>query len=180
MGKNSNLISKSKKPTKKFQPTNTKKYVFLEEYKDLFTFKMKPVSEAFIEKLAEEYMAWAKKEDSLILSDFCDERHIEPRSFYNWCQKFDSMKEAHDYAKRRIASRRELGALNRKFSETMVIRRQHAYDPEWDKDRQRDKQDKIDIAIAVKKAAMEMSESKPQVIVLSELEYKKKEEACNE
>ena len=170
-----NPISKSSKPTKKFQPTTTKKYVFLEEYKDLLTFRMKPVSEAFIERLSEEYMAWAKKEDSLILSDFCDERHIEPRSFYNWCQKFDSMRDAHDYAKRRIASRRELGALNRKFSETMVIRRQHAYDPEWDKDKQRDKQDKIDIAIAVKKAAMEMGDNKPQVIVLSELEFKKQE-----
>ena len=181
MAKKVNSTIKVKKSPNLEGMSDFKKSPWLEDYKDCFSFKIQPITQAAIDRLCVDLVTWAKNDiNALRIEDFHFSKGICDGTYSRWKNKYENLGIAHKVAMNFLASRRELGALKKQYSETMVLKRQHAYDPEWDKDKQREKQDKIDIAIAVKKAAMEMSESKPQVIVLSELEYKKKEEACNE
>lgn len=162
------------------ETSDFKKSPWLEDYKDCFTFKIQPMTEAGIDRICKELVDWAKNnKDALRIQDFHISKGINDSTYCKWKHRHENLKIAHETAMNYLAARREVGALNRKYSESMVIKMQHMYDPKWEEVRQREKQDKIDIAIAVKKATMEMGESKPQVIVLSELEFKKREE-CKE
>lgn len=126
---------------------------WLGEYQDCFTFKTKPITQAFIERFARELTEWAYNDnEALIISQFYLGKGISPQTYYRWINQHNTLKEAHETAMLCIGNRREIGALKRKFSEAMVTQRQHAYDAEWNTDRLRDKQDKIDVAVAIKQA----------------------------
>ncbi len=102
---------------------HTKKVtVWDEEYFDLFTFKVKPVSDAFLEKVAEGLWKWADLESSFRISDFHLDRGISKKDFYRWIGRDKKMKFAHEYAMARIASRREKGALFNELNVTMVTK----------------------------------------------------------
>lgn len=182
MVKVTNPTSKSAVRSKNDTPHESQSR-YVEGYKDLFTLKFKPVKKEFIERLALDLIAWVdaeKLERRLKVSEFFRIKKIPRKTYYRWAEKYEDLKEAHEYAMLTLGDKREIGAIVRDYAEASVFRRMHAYDPDWEADRQRDKQDKIDIAIAVKKAAMEMGDNKPQVIVLSELEFKKKELECKD
>lgn len=125
---------------------------WLDEYIDCFTFKTKPVTQAFIDRFSMDLAKWAHSDNNaLIVSQFYLKKGIAPQTYYRWVNQHPKLKEAHEIAKLCIGNRRELGALNKKLSEAMVTQRQHFYDGDWETDRLRQKQDKIDIGIAIKK-----------------------------
>ena len=140
---------------------------WLGEYQDCFTFKTKPITQAFIEQFAADLVQWAySNNEALIISQFYLSKGISPQTYYRWINQHELIKQAHETAMLCIGNRREIGALQRKFSEGMVTQRQHAYDAEWNADRLRDKQDKIDVAVAIKQAE-ENPEKKNISIVMS-------------
>ena len=88
---------------------------WLEDYQDLFSFKMKPVTQGFIERLAHELNEWSKKDDSLVFVDFYGSRDIPDEAFYRWIRTYPELKNVHSLAKKRLAGRREVGGVTRKF-----------------------------------------------------------------
>ncbi len=128
----------------------------IEEYFSIHTMKYHPATRRFVEQEAINLKEWAEKDDSLRLSDFYDSRGYNTETFYSWCHKFPEMKASHDYAKRRIASRRENGALFRKFDANTVHKTLGFYDYVF--------QQEIDKANAARLAVAEKSESKLVVI----------------
>ena len=88
--------------------------------------------------------------------EFEEERAELENERDEWKEKFPALKEAQSYALRCIGDRREILALERDISETIMLKRQHAYDPDWAADRKQDRQeqkeDKIQIGIEVAKA----------------------------
>jgi hypothetical protein len=126
--KNSNNNTGSNKQSKVVKP---KKYVF-DEYNEFFSGRLIPVSEAFVEKIAQELVIWAhSNDDALILSEFYLSRGIAPKVFHRWMEKFPVVKEAHDTALEIIGNRREKGGLNYKLHAGMVMYSAPLYKPQW-------------------------------------------------
>lgn len=118
---------------KKQAPNVVRKYTIIDEYLCLFSFKKKPISEGFIHKLCEEFCKWANRDgkdgsdESLRLDDFADEMGVNKRDIERWRLKFPNLQEAYEYAKRRIASRREIGAMKRRYESSTVLKTQGYY-----------------------------------------------------
>ena len=97
-----------------------------------FSYQQMPVSEGFINKLAEELVQWAlEDDDALKLTSFFLSRRIGSRTFYRWAEKFPILDEAREVALEAIGNRRELAALKNKLNSTMVISQQAKYDKSW-------------------------------------------------
>lgn len=154
---------------------------WLGEYQDCFTFKIKPITQSFIERFASDLVKWAYNDnEALIISQFYLSKGISPQTYYRWINQHSILKEAHETALLCIGNRREIGALKRKFSETMIARRQHAYDSEWNVDKLRNKQDKIDVAVAIKQAEDLSPEKKNITVVMNCLkDHEKHPEPCD-
>lgn len=152
---------------------------WLDEYQDCFTFKIKPITQLFIERFAADLVKWAYHNDeALIISQFYLGKGVSHQTYYRWINQHNALKEAHETALLCIGNRREIGALKRKFSEAIVTRRQHAYDAEWNADKLRNKQDKIDVAVAIKQAELH-AENKNITVVMSCLkDHSKHSEPC--
>lgn len=122
MSKTPNPKPKEIKVNKKLSPENNSevKPVFIGEYYNLHTRQMSPMTERFVEREAQKLMDWAMLEDSLRISDYTDSQGYAPQVYYSWVKKFPAIQLAHEFALRRIGSRREHGALTRKFNEKVV------------------------------------------------------------
>lgn len=103
--------------------------VFLGEYFNLHTMQVSPITQSFIEREAKAIMQWSHLDDSLRITDYTDMKGYPPQEYYRWLDAFPVMKLAHEYAMRRIASRRELGAVTRRFSEKAISWTLGHYDP---------------------------------------------------
>lgn len=126
----SSIATKKKKPKNRLLP-----FKYLDEYRELFTMRMKPVSESFLQQIAGELLAWAyNNKDALILRDFFHDKGIPARSAARWAQKHQVLKQAMEEAKYMLGSRREKGAVKREYEPGMIRAVQHQYDPEWRKD----------------------------------------------
>jgi len=107
----------------------------IDQYSDLFLLREKPVPEVFVERMAADLIDWAiNDDDALLLIDFQVSRLISPQTFTQWTKKFPFFMKAKRIALQIIGSRREKGALKNKLNANMIIKRQHAYDPDWKKD----------------------------------------------
>lgn len=121
---------------KKDKQTKTLK-VWNEEYFDLFTLRVKPVSDAFIEKVAEGLIKWADLKSSFRISDFYMDRGMDNDDFYRWIKRNKNMKRAHKYAMSRIGSRREKGAMFNELNVTMVTKTLGHYCEIYEKEEQK-------------------------------------------
>ncbi len=140
----------------KLSEENSVKQLFLGEYFNIHTFKKHPITSNFILQEAMRLKQWAEVEDSLRVCDFYDQRGYSPEIFYQWVDKYPEMNIANNYALRRIGSRREGGALNRKFAETTVHKTLGRYDHVW--------REEMALANAARLAVAEKSESKVLII----------------
>jgi len=76
-------------------------------------------------------LEWASKDDSLEITDFAIEMKMRRTTLYRWAQEHEDLKEALDFARLMIGSRRRKGALTKRFDKDVVFRDMHKYDPEW-------------------------------------------------
>lgn len=104
---------------------------WLEDYMHLLDFKIKPVTERFIERIAQELIEWSAQDSSIVFRDFYDDRYIPESTFSRWANKYEVLKDAVVLAKGRIGSRREKGALGRKYDASLVVNSMSMYDQGW-------------------------------------------------
>jgi hypothetical protein len=167
--RNTNSLEKS---SKDHAQLGIKPAVYIGEYRDFRDFKMKPATEGFIERLGRALIQWAEVEPQAYkLNQFLRLQGLAAEQFYDWVLKYPELKAAHGYAMKCIGDRRELGALEKRISENMVLKTLYIYDPTHAQARQ----DEID---AKKEIAMVNNEAhtRPTQIILGELpgmkEYK--------
>src|SRR5438270_779588 len=122
---------KSKKINDAIQGEKPVKQLVFGEYFNIHTFLKHPVTLSFIERQAQDLRAWAMSDDALLLYDFTDQVGYSPNQFYEWCDKYPVLREAHDFALRRIGARRERGALTRQFAESTIHRTLGHYHKIW-------------------------------------------------
>lgn len=87
-----------------------------------------------LKDLAKKMREWAIKDKSLRLDDFLDEECVPTSTYYNWKDECDELKESHEFALRRLASRREKLAFFKQADRDIFLRTQHMYDSKWDKE----------------------------------------------
>lgn len=105
---------------------------WMEDYLDCFTFRMKPVSQMFLERIAKELIEWAEKdEDAIKFSQFYAPKRIPRDTFFSWLKKYPVMQQARGIAEAFIANRRELNTLKKKYDPSTNNFMMHYYDPEW-------------------------------------------------
>lgn len=99
------------------------------EYHNFFSGMMHPVTTTWIENEAKRIMEWSMRDDALRLYDYTDMQGYTPDT-YDWLVgRHPKIKEAHDFAMRRIASRRETGAMNKIYSDKVIAWTQAHYCP---------------------------------------------------
>lgn len=131
--------SKLKKPrggTKKsFVNTPEKRshesYRYLDIYPDILSMETRGASQEFIDRLGHDLLLWAQLKTSLVLRDFFDERYISLGTYTRWKNKDSMFAERVELAKGIIGSRREKGALEKRFDASMVIKSMANYDVDW-------------------------------------------------
>lgn len=120
-----------KNPIRKDEQIIDAQPVFIGEYYNVHTRQYHPATVRFIESECVKLKQWADQEDSINLYDYTDHQGYNPETFYDWCKKFPQLREAHQYALRRIGSRREYGAMTRKFTEGTIHRTLGYYNDIW-------------------------------------------------
>lgn len=106
-------------------------YKYLDIYPDLWSMESRGASQEFVDRLGQDLLAWAKEKDSLLLNDFFTERFISAPNYKRWADRDPMFKARLEMAKLMIGSRREKGALQRKFDASVVLRSACLYDPDW-------------------------------------------------
>jgi hypothetical protein len=129
--KSNNPITKTNDSTTNSSGQNSVKQLFMGDYFNIHTFQRHPITPSFFGYQAKLLKEWADQDDSLRISDFYDKQGYGPEFFYYWVDKDHDLKAANSYALRRIGSRREGGAMTRKFSENTVHKTLGHYDPIW-------------------------------------------------
>lgn len=136
-----------KKPSKKTNPTTLKpplatiardkdspKSPYLEEYQDFSCGRMKPVTDAFLDRMAIDLMDYAKStNDVMRIEWFFVSRNIYPSTGRRWAERYDNFGKAYEMAKYIIGMRREQKGLERKYDSNLVAKSMAMYDPEWKK-----------------------------------------------
>lgn len=154
--KNNNPNTVTENNAKNQSEEKTIKQIFLGEYFNIHTFQKHPITSNFILQEARKLKDWADQDDSLRISDFYDLQGYGPDMFYLWVDKYPEMRLSNDYALRRIGSRREGGALTRRFAETTIHKTLGHYDNIW--------RQEVRLANEARLAIAEKSESKVVVI----------------
>jgi hypothetical protein len=97
------------------------------EYKDLFTLKMKPIDDAFIDRLALDLMAWAEEDNSLRMTQFYHKKGMSISTFQKLMKRNANLNDAFYFAKSIVADRRELMAF--KSNPMAIYKTQSFYCP---------------------------------------------------
>lgn len=110
-----------------------------------------PITQQFIENMAEEIIEWADKEDSFLLSEFYNPRGYSDQRLLNWKNKYPVFAAAYQYAKETIGARR----IKKRIIETNCDFTLSEYSPEWDAKENKLHQRKIELA-SIKKNSQEV------------------------
>ena len=142
-----NKLCKTSKPNiSAKKPTN---YIEFPEYCDMLTMRMRPVSDAFIEKLAIDMLNWVKTTKKKTFPSFLEERGICYSTFRNWKERVPKLARAHEHVLEILGARREEGGLERKYDPNMVIKSMPIYSHDWRKlEEDRDARRKVDTSKA--------------------------------
>lgn len=109
-----------------------KKYRKPTFYPSDFSLREKPVSEAYINRIADEIFKWAEEcPDALIIADFLNQHRILQSNFTEWKRKFPQLKYANDFVKSMIAVRREKGMIHRDYDYKATSFMMPNYSKDW-------------------------------------------------
>lgn len=107
-------------------------WVYFDEFFDFNEFKQRPVSEQWLAELSKRLVFWAKdNDDALILNEFFLKEGIGKSTVANWKKQSKLFKNSYDFAKQIIGTRREIGALNKKFDTNVVMFTMPMYSKSW-------------------------------------------------
>ena len=138
---NNNNKSKKKAMLSRTSGSSTRpkdKITVFEEYLDLYTFETKPVTNRFLDMLADKYKNWVvMHEDALIFTEFLEEQYLCTDSFYSWMEKSPNLKRAHKYVLMVLGNRRERGAINKSMDGNFISKTHGHYSEVWVKESNR-------------------------------------------
>ena len=119
---------------KKTKRINKRKYNPSEANEELKIVKdgrIRGLSDAAVNKLAEQLTKWANQDDALVIGDFVRGRDFYQAEFYDWCNKFPVLRAAKEEALALIANRRERGALTNSLNANFVATTMALYSKEF-------------------------------------------------
>ena len=106
--------------------------IVAEIYPDMYTGKQVPVTPMFFDRLAVDYVSWARDDKNAIrASQFDHKMGIPYPTFLKWCASKDVLVQAHANALGLIADRREVGMLQGMLRERPTMYRMFQYDSDW-------------------------------------------------
>jgi hypothetical protein len=105
--------------------------IVLDQFFNVHTRQYHPLTHRFVENQCVLLKDWADLEDSINIYDYFNTQGYSPVIFYKWCQRFPELSEIHDYAIRKLGSRREMGAMTRKYDASTVHRTLGYYHHIW-------------------------------------------------
>ena len=101
---------------------------YVEKYKNMMSWADERYwSDAFVEKLALDLMAWSENPESFRLTQFLGKIGMVEMDFYRICERHPNLKLARAYAIDRLAERRERNALDGTWNAGFVQSTFHAY-----------------------------------------------------
>jgi hypothetical protein len=107
------------------------KYMY-DEYYDYFTFKMRPVSDQWIDALAHELLDWATTNDNAFkITQFYHMKGIGSDDIKRWRERNKNLDVAYVRALEMLGNRREIGAIKGKLKEGIVLSSMPMYDKKW-------------------------------------------------
>lgn len=126
------------KPPKANTPKKTRSKNHKSPYKDLksmLSWRNYDPGTTFIEAMCEDYLDWAQKPDSTDLVDFRHSYGIPSKTFYDQMNKYEKLKDTHEFVKEIIGSRRQKMAMYKKYEcdPKTIHRTLHLYHPSWKK-----------------------------------------------
>ncbi len=123
------------KPNIKIKESTNNGYSVFDEFYDIFTLRMRPISEEYIIQIGVECFRWATTDpEALKITQFFRSKGISTSTFQRWMERSPKFKELYLESKYAIGDRRETGEITRKYSSTFCNPKAMAiYDPEWDK-----------------------------------------------
>ena len=131
-------MKRAKKKAKTTQTTTRKKrpskIMSHEFFRDITTFRQKPISVAAIQKLSTALLEWAMEEQkALKIKPFFRSKGIGTDDVKRWRKKHPNFDLAYMTALEAIGDRREIGGLERKYDSGIVVKSMPQYDEEWKK-----------------------------------------------
>jgi hypothetical protein len=148
--KSKNNTNEEKKP----------RVVCLEEYHNYRYHKKDFITNTMLDRLGQELIEWAYATDSekgIKIKQFLALKGIHDKTWNDWCTKYPSLREAHDYAKMILGNRREEGAITKKWDVGVF----NFMQPMYDEDHMKMLKDREDL----KKSADELEGSAKIVIM---------------
>lgn len=105
-----------------------------EYYLDMFSFTTVPISSAYIEKFAKEWVdITASDENILTLEQFFGMKRISRATLQKWLIRSEALREAKELVLMILAIRREVGAITKKYDAAFIKWSHAAYDPAYKK-----------------------------------------------
>lgn len=124
-----------KSPSKKINKNSTPKIIdpiSVTMGRDWYSWRERPVSEAYINQLCEELLEWAVTDKkALRVSTWIRERKISRQTVKHWRAAFPQFNAAYAEAMEAIGDRREIGAIEKTYDANSVFRSLHQFDSEW-------------------------------------------------
>jgi len=137
---------------------------WLEDYTDMFSFNKKMMTQTGLEKFCADLMKWViSDDDALRLDQFYAPKGISKDTFEGWCKRYDIASQTKKAALNILGSRRDIGALTRKYDAGHAARMMGYYDSDWVAEERR----KIDDKVRVEEAK---SSDGPKFVVIKDFE----------
>jgi len=107
------------------------KWVHFDDYLNVNDGRRHPISEQGLSRLGEQLIEWSRSEDALVLEDFFRERGIHDTTYRQWKERNTLFRLRYETARGNLGSRREKGAINRTYSERLIMNTMPRFDPAW-------------------------------------------------
>lgn len=103
--------------------------------------KDNPITDTVVDYLCQQLEEFATRADTpLYVDQFYIEMRIPKRTWYNWLDKYDNLREAYENARENIGFMRMVAAGKRKYDRHIVEKSQYRYGQQWvDDDEREDK-----------------------------------------
>lgn len=159
------------KDLKANKTVTSKSCVWLEDYRDMVSWEMKPLTNNLLSQISADLIQWVRSTNKLTLKSFFIERNINSDLGKAWAQRYPEFKEAWDCAKNVISERREELSMQRSIDGGFAEKMMPYYDSDW--------KEMAEWRAQLKAKAEAEQNQKATVVVLSEFDYNKNKNEPN-
>lgn len=146
-----NNIQTEKKDTKS---TKKKSNRIVDQYYDLLIMKMRPVSEAYLERLASDYINFFKEnKDEFHKIAFQLHIGMDRGTFYDWIKRYEIFRRADDYVEAYLFNKVHKGSLKKELEPTISRITMSSFSKEWkqeEEDRSSKRNDTTPVTFMIK------------------------------